>query len=348
MPEFNINDLIAEFGAKYENNGQTQRDIRHELMPADDISSEFRMVPWTDTFYRSVYSTIDEVLQAFSIPFVDKGTVDFKPWTQRLGEFKIDKLETPDLLRHSWLAFLTDLKKVDRSKWPFLMWLIRQKLIPRANKDFFLKTSYYGWQVTGYDAAPTVDGATFVRQLAAANAIHPANTSMDGIRTQIAKMDDANRCVKIVMGAWDANDVTFCTQIEDLVEQIPEELRDELDYLWMSKALRKRYRDGKREKYNLYYKQAADLDSIEDHEHISVRGTTSMVGSEQVWSTPKFNRVKPVRADKKQNFDVQKVDRQVKILTDWSYLLTFDVPEYLVTTEHDTSILAADIAAHYS
>ncbi|MFY0628700.1 MAG: hypothetical protein JXR07_20575 [Reichenbachiella sp.] len=347
MAEFDIAALVAEFGAKYENNGQTQKDIKHELMPKDDFTELFSIRPWTDTYYTSVYSTVDEVLQGFSIPFVDKGTISFTPWKQKLGEFKIDKLDTPDKMRHTWLGFLANLKEVDRKKWPYLMWMIRQKLIPGSNRDFLNKAAYWGWQLTGYDGAPTVDGATFVRELAAENGIHPANTGMDGIRTQIAKMVDAGRVTPIVIGAWSADPATFVGQIETFVAAIPEEHREHMDFLNMNKTLAKRFRDGMRVKYNLNWHQESDLNKINDEE-IRVRGTVAMAGSDQVWCTPADNRVKPVRADKKSKFDVQKVDRTVKILNNWSLLLTFDVPEFVYTTEHDTTISAGDIVAHYS
>lgn len=347
MAEFDISALIAEFGSKYENNRQSQKDIKNELMPKDDFSSEFELRPWTDTNYRSVYSTVDEVLQAFSIPFTDKGTVDFTPWSQKLGEFKLDKLDTPDLMRHSWLGFLTNLKEVDRSKWPYLMWLIREKLIPASSRDFLNKVAYWGWQITGYNGAPTVNGSTFVRELTADNVVHPANGSMDGIRTQVVKMVAAGRANVITVGAWSAVPETFVGQIETFVQSIPEEHREVMDYLWMNNTMKKRFRDGMRIKYNMYYAQEADLDVVAD-EKIRIRGTVAMAGSDQVWCTPKSNRVKPTRADKKSKFDVQKLNRQVKILNNWSYLLTFDVPEFVYTSEHETTISAADITAHYS
>ncbi len=347
MGLFNITDLVTEWGQKYLNMGQSQKDINGELMPKDNFTELFSKRPWTETFYTSVYSTVNEVLQAFSIPFTTKGDVDFTPWKQKLGEFKIDNLSTPDKFRNSWLGFMVDLKEVDRSKWPFLMWLIRVKLIPRANKDFLLKAAYWGWQLTGYNGSPTVDGTAMTRELASESAAHPANSSMDGIRTQIVKMVAAGRANVITVGAWSTVPETFVGQIEDYVKAMPEEAISEMDFLNLAPNMAVRFREGMRIKYNVNYNQVNDLLKLADYE-ISVRGTVAMTGSEQVWCTPADNRVKPVRADKKTKFDVQKLDRNVKILADWSYLLTFDVPELVWTSEHDTTISAQNITDHYS
>ncbi|HMT28014.1 MAG TPA: hypothetical protein PKD91_01920, partial [Bacteroidia bacterium] len=308
----------------------------------------FQRVPETNTHYRSAYASVDEVLQAFAVPFVSKSTTTFKPWEQKLGEFKIDKLVTPDRVRQSWLGFLADIPEKDRSKWPIIEWLIRKMLIPRAKADFTNKVAYWGWQLTGFDASsPVVNGTTYQRDFASENALLPANASMDGIRTQIAKMNTAGRVNVITVGSWDADDADFCTQIEEFAKEIPTQYRSEIDFLFMSEDFRNKYRDGRRAKYNMNYAQEQDLDLIKDT-NIRVKSTVSMATSTQVWCTLKTNRKMPVKADMPGTFDVQKLDRTVKLLSDWSYLLTFDVPEFIWSSDHELTISAGDITDHYS
>lgn len=342
-----IDLIIAEWQAKYIDQGQTAKDIKTELFAQDDISAYFQRVPEKNTHYRSAYASVDEVLQAFSVPFNSKSTTTFKPWEQKLGEFKIDKTLTPDRLRQSWLGFLANITEADRSKWPIIEWMIRQQLIPRAKADYINKVAYWGWQMTAFDATPVVDGATFVRELATENAVLPANAAMDGIRTQLAKMSAAGRLNEVTVGAWDALAADFCTQVEEFAMQIPTQYRSQIDFLFMSEDFRNKYRDGRRAKYNMYYAHEPDLDLIKDT-NIRVKGTIAMATSEQVWCTNAANRKYAVKADMTGKFDTQKADRSVKLLSDWSTLLTFDVPENIWSSDHELTISAGDITDHYS
>lgn len=341
--QINIQQLIDEWGAFYRPEGQTARDIKTQLLVEDDISQYFPAIPHEGSHFRSVYATIDEVLQAFSIPFTPKSTMTFKPWEQRLGEFKIDAMIYPDKLWPSYLGFLATKSQQDRSQWPFIRWAIQEMLLPKAQEDFILEVAYKGWQYNGYAAVPTVNAITFVRELDSANVNNPlpANASMDGIQVQIAKMVADNRANVITMGAWNADPATFCGQIESFAQQIDSPLRRKIDFLFMSEVNYNKYIDGRRAKYNLYWQQEADLELI-DKTNIRVKKSESMLGSDQVWGTPAMNRVKPVKTGFNSMFDLQKFDRGVKNLKNYEWVLTFHIPEFVVTSEHDTTIDAAD------
>lgn len=349
--KFNIDAIIAEFGAVYENNGQTDRDIKRQLFAQDDISQYFRRIPWTDEIYRSAYGSVDEVLQAFSIPFTSKATLTFKPWSQRLGEFKIDHGVTPDALRQSWMGFLVNLPEPERTKWPIMRWIIQEYLLNKAQEDFVKQVAYYGWKITEYDAAQTITASgAFPRQFSADNIAQPADGSMDGVRLQIAKMIDAGRVTPIAIpgGTWSTTPADFYDQIDTMIKDgVSDELRDELDVLFMNQTLYRRFREGKRAKFNQNYMQEEDLVTIEDTD-IRVAYTRSQNGSDQVWATPPRNRVMPVRTDMSNRFDLQKNGRSVEILGDWSKLLTFDVPEFIVTSDIGSTISGAEITARYA
>ncbi|REE01138.1 hypothetical protein [Marinoscillum furvescens] len=347
--DIDIDQIVAEWGKEYVDRGQTARDIKMKLFKMDDLSMYFRQIPWDESHYKSVYATIDSVLQAFSIPFTAKNKSTFTPWQQELGEFKIDATSTPDTLWPSYLGFLTEIEKADRSKWGFIKWLITEQLLPQAEEDFISEVAYKGWKITEFNAAKTVSqaGAVFTRQFSSNDIVQPANGSMDGIKHQIARMVALGRVTPITVGAWSIDPVTFCGQIEAFVKEIPKELRKKIDFLFMSETLRDRYVDGRREKYNLYYRQESDLEAI-DKSTIKVKQSDAMEGSEQVWGTTPKNRIKPSRSNKSSRFDVQKEKRQVHLLNNWSYVITFDVPEYVITSEHDTTFTAQDIADHYT
>lgn len=341
-----ISEIVSEFGAKYTNEGQTMKDIRKKLFSPSRTESFFMKRPEDNDFYKSVYATVDQVLQAFSIPFTKKSTVSFTPWQTKLGEFKIDASMEPDRFRNSYLGFLAQIAKEDRAKWDIIKWWLIDLLIPGSMEDFETEVAYWGWQLTGYNASPTVNGTTFVRQHTAEDAVHPANMSMDGIRIQLIKMVAANRATVINTGAWDADDKIFVGQVEDFVKSIEIKLQKKMDYIFFSKALRDRYLNGKREKYSMYYKDDESLALVKDT-NVKVEWLESMDGSQKTWLTPANNRIRPTKKDNSGKFDIQKLDRSVKALTDWKRLLTFDVPEYVVTNDLENTITAGEITARY-
>ncbi|GAB2553073.1 hypothetical protein [Rufibacter soli] len=347
MATIDISAVITEFGKAYIPGGQNDKSIKTKLFAAEETAALFRKIPNEGDVYRSSYATIDEVLQAFSIPFTDKGATTFKPVEYRLGEFKVDQSFTPDRFRQSWLGFLAELEEPDRAKWPILKWFISELLIPQSKEDFEKKVAYYGFQKTEEVAAnPVVTAATFSRQVLNTGATK-ANAAMDGIRVVLMKLQAKNRVQVINTGALSTDPATFCTQIETFVQGIQRELRDKLDYLFMDKNLVDRYVDGRRAKYNQQYAQMADLKKI-DKTEISVYGLSSMTGSTKIWATPAQNRVRPSHTENTGRFDVQKADRTVKLLADWKYCLAFDVPEFVVTNDQESALTAGMITEHYS
>lgn len=347
--DIDVSQIVAEWGDRYQNEGQSMADVHSELFEVGGLEEEFTMMPEDNDYYKGAYATAEDVLQAFSIPFTRKGKSTYLPTEQRMGTFKIDTSITPDEFRQSWMGFLSEhAKEPDRSKWGVMEYIIRELLIPKANNEFKLKVAYYGWQKVGFNDPPTVNGNTFVRQLTDPTTPNPANASMDGIRTQIARWAAAGRTITVNVGAWSSDPETFCTQIETFVEDSAfDHIRDNMDKLHMSRTMSNRYRAGRRAKYNMNWGQVEDLNMVENSE-IMVKGYSDMNGSENVWMTPARNRVKPTRGTGKKLFSLQQQHRSVDIFGDWSRVLTFDVPEYIGHSEHDTDIDAAIITARYT
>ena len=347
MGVINITDVITEFGSKYIPGGQTAKDIKTQLFAKGETEQLFRRIPVEGDVYRSSYAKIDEVSQAFSIPFVAKGGTSFKPNEIVLGEIKVDDSMTPDSFRNSWLGFLSEIEEVDRTKWPILQWYIQNLLIAKIKEEDELERAFYGWRFTGYDADPmtrVVNGTTLERELSAPTDPSPANAAMDGIRVQIIR--NISRINVINSGAWNADPVLFVTQVEDFVAQIDPKLRRMIDLLNFSEDLVNRYTDGVKEKYNKYYAQEGDLLKIAKSP-IKMNSLASMDGSNKCWGTPAMNRVMPVKADNSGRFDIQKADRSIKLLSDWKKGIGFDVPEFVVTNDLENTISAAEITARY-
>jgi hypothetical protein len=291
---------------------------------------------------------MDDTLQAFTNNYHSKGTVAFKPNEMPLGEFKVNKTVKPDDVSKSWVGFLSTLEVKERKNWPLIRWIIQQMIIPNMLAQYEKEVVYRGWKVTGFDGTPTVDGATFVRELASADAQLPANASMDGIRTQIIRWEDEGRITPISTGAPSATATTWVEQVEAFIASIPAHERAQMDYLWMSEALYWRYVDGVREKYNKYYAQDEDLTLIKNS-MVKVNWLRGMDNSTKIWCTPASNRVRPTKEDNSGRFAVEGKDiYSVLIATDFMKLLTFDVPEWIYTNDQENSITAGDITAYYS
>lgn len=348
MDPINIDDIIDEWGARYTSEGQTTKDIKKQLFAPSETEAFFTSVPNDGDYYKSSFVTIGEVTQAFSIPFVAKGGVTFKPWETKLGEYKIDQTMTPDRFRNSWLGFLVNIAEADRSKWPIINWYIQQLLLPKVEEEQEEEQSYWGWQLTGYGGVPVVNGTTYVREFLNESTVTPANAAVDGIHTIIAKMRTAGRCTVNNSGAWSATPETFVTELENWMQAIEPNLRRKLDYVFMSEDLKNRYINGRRIKYNSQYAQESDLLAI-DKVTAKVKSLHSMVGAgNHVWTTPAMNRIRPIKKDAPGIFDVQKSGRSVEILNDWKKVITFDVPEFVVTNDQGGVISAGIITARYS
>lgn len=346
MAEINVQAIVDEWGARYTPEGQTAKDIKTQLFAPSETEAFFTKVPNQGDYYKSSFANVDEVTQAFSIPFKTKGNLVFKPWETRMGEFKIDSQMKPDKVRNSWLGFLANITEVDRTKWPIIGWFIQMMLIPKVQEEMEEEISFYGWQITGYDAVPTVNGATLVREFASDETVTPANAAMDGIKVQRAKMIAASRATVIATGALSADAVTFTTQVETFVQNVEPKLRRKLDFLFMSEENANLYMDGVREKYNKYHSQIDDILMVKNSK-IKVQPLHSMVGSDVLWATPADNRKLAYDVEKPAKFDVQKDGRAVHILSDWKKTLAFDVPEFFVTNDLETTITAGDITERY-
>lgn len=347
MAGFNIDQIVAEWGARYTPEGQTMKDIRKEIFTPSETEKYFKKRPNKGDFFKSAYASIDEVTQAFQIEFQAKGTATFQPWETRLGEYKIDAFLEPDTLRGAWTGFMAELEQKDRSKWMIVRWMISQLLIPKSHEEMEIDQAFWGWQKTAIvEADPVVDGATRVREFVKGPT--PANAAVNGIWLQLILMVAAGRCNVINTGALSNDPITLCNQVENFYKSIPKRFRNKLDYIFMSEFYREIYEEGRRLKYNGNYKQVDDLRGIARQSRTKVQDLDSMDGSEKLWTTMPDNRVNSIAEDHDGSFDVQKVDRGVKLLSDWKKVLTFDVPEFVWTNDQQNVISAAEIAEFYS
>lgn len=312
-------DVVTEFGAFYIKGSQNEKDLYKLMYNQTETAELFTTVQTQDTVIRKGDSRLTELLQPFQKAFTPKGTLTFKPVSIPLFKMKVDVQETPDDLEANWLGFLAELDTTDRKKWPFVRWFMEVHILRQMDRDKELNAIF-----KGIYAAPTpgIAGA--------------ANTSMDGFNKIRKNQISAGRVTPIALGALSSDEQTFCEQIETFARSMDQDVLagNEPMTIAMSQTLARRYRRGKRKKYNMNYAQASDLMTVEDFDQIRVKGYDSMASSNVIFASPKWNLVRGQKRSSRQ-MQIENVDRTVKIYTDWWEGVGMIIPEYLFTNDQD-------------
>lgn len=299
-------DVISEFGSHYVNEGQNMSSLLLRPFEPFGTRDAFTNIPTNETQLKFSDVTVGEILQPYQDAYTPKGEVVFKPVTISLQQVKIDQQFNPNKLVYSWLGFLTS-NNTDRSTWPFTKWLIEVYLLNQVFQDLEKKVIFTG------DKAAVVAGTPGL-----------AIETMDGVKKMINDAVTANSIAQIAMGAVPVDPKDFCTYIEEMVKQIDELYWDKNITFNMSRTLAKRYREGRKQKYNMQYAQVSDLNSVEDFDSFSVKGRASQKGSDMIWGTPTENAVFATKGFSNATaFELEKVDRSVKIWTDFHIGLGF-------------------------
>lgn len=311
-----ITDIISEHGAYYKAGGQNVNDLIAMIYQGSVTESYFSPIRTDKTKIDKASAEITSVLQAFQKQFTPKGNTTFKPRSIELQKMKIDVEEYPDDIEQSWLGFLSS-NNLDRRTWPFVRYWLQELVLKKAMENWELKEIYYGKYY-----APTAGTA------------NPDGKNFDGIRYKINKAIDDGDITVIPSGAWTlSNPVTFVEEVEEWVREIPEIHRMKINQLFMSESLKTTYRSGMREKYNMYYAQAGDLDKVMDT-NISIVGLPSMVGDHKIYCSVPMNMVIATKKPENVNvFKVEEAKRLVSAMTDFYKGFGIWLPEYVYTND---------------
>lgn len=313
-----LTDIVTEFGAFYRNNGQNMDNLYRLAYAQTDTTKFMTPVVVDGTQWQAAQVTIGQVLQPFHKNFTPTSGPTFTPLTINLYHHKLDLLEYPDDLEASWLGFLST-EDVKRTDWPFVRWLLEKMLIPKFGRDYELNEIY-----KGVYAAPN------------GSAAGAAGTAMNGIGKVIADQIIAGNISPITTGALSTTPQTFVEQVEAVVDGIVSVNEDYAKIpmnIFMSPALETRYRRGFRAKYGVQTDFEGVTNSVQDT-NFKIVGLSSMIGSSRIFATTKENFVdlkyKKVRDGK---FDIQGVDRSVKILGDVWRGAGFILPQVVFCNE---------------
>ena len=311
-----ISEIISEFGAYYLKNGQNATRL-YQLLRANSTTSElFTPVLTDETIWRAAQVIQKRVLQAFQKAYTPIDSAEFKPLEIRMFKMKIDESQYPDDLEASWLGFLAG-NKTDRTTWPFIKWYVEEMLIPQTLEDLELNEIFWGVRV---EPTPGTPG--------------DAGNGMDGINKIIMDLQTANKIDPILTGALETDIEAFVDQIEEFADGINAKYAMANMSLNMSETLAKRYRRGYDKKYGKNTNSNGKNDVEVSKTNLIVNGLPSMIGSDGIWCSPKANCIKLMkRTENINNFEVEKVDRQVKMYTDFSMGVGFIIPGAVFTNE---------------
>lgn len=321
--DLDISDVISEFGAHYRAGGQGRKNLISKLYASEETASDFKYWPTDNTVEDFNFVFLNGVLQPFQNDFTGSGSMKFAPNSVALDHQKIDlKINPYDIIK-SWLGFLSD-NSLSPAKFPLIAYMIEEHILSTRNEEMELLASFKG---------------VFAIPAAVSGVAQPGTPaqSLNGIRKRIRAYNTAGRSNVVATGALESDPADFCAQIEAFVQDIDETYRPFIKNIYMSTDNTTRYRNGRRAGYNLNYSQVDDLLAI-DNSNAKVVGRRSMAGSNMIWCTLESNKIRPEKRSMNKNiFDVQPVDRYVKLLTDWFMCLDFKVPEVLFHNDLDLS-----------
>lgn len=311
-------DVISAYGSYYINSGQSENDIHRRLREPFGTMEAFRMIDSEDTVLREANAGFSEVLQSFQKLFTPKGGVAFTPSSIPLFNVKVDELFYPDDLKNQWLAFMTS-NNLDRTTWPFVRWFIEEYVLTQIKVDLETQAIYGG-----------------VYSAPASGVANAANQIMNGIKKTINDAVTAGSITVIPTGAPNADPVLWANQVEAFVGAVPELYWNGDMTLNMSRTLANRYIQGRTIKYNMYYPQVNTLNQVQNFENVKVRGLASHAGATKIWMTPDLNAVLGMKGGSNQDIvEVEKIDRQVKVYTDFWLGIGFIDPGIVFTNDRD-------------
>jgi hypothetical protein len=312
-------EVVAQFGEHYLDAGQNEGDIHSRLRAGFETQNAFQIVNTEDTILRAANTEFQEALQSFQRAYTPKGGVTFKPAEIKLFNVKVDQAFYPDDLKNSWLGFLTS-NDLDRTTWPFVKWFVEMYIIPQILEDLELRAIF-----NGVYKAPTPGTAN--------NAVDV----MNGIRKIINAYITAGETTPIVTGAFDITDPkSVTTKMEGLVKAVPKLYSAKGFSLNTSKTLQLAYLEGRDLKYNSNYAQDPSNNSVKYFPGVNVNGYLSHEGSDKVWGTPALNGVLALKGGSNKSIvEMEKVDRMVKVYTDFWIGLDFIDPGLIFTNDQD-------------
>lgn len=304
MDEFNVDDILEEYGHFYEKGNQSRERMIMGFMEAPETTKLATHIDTKkDTIYKLINPMFESVLQSFQLGFTPKGAVAFLPNPIHLNHMKVDYKFFPQAIEDSYMAFLKGDSSRNIEEWPIVRYMLEVYLVDKAREDKELNEVYKGVFVEPVEGTPSTPG-----------------TNMDGIHKRLLDgAVDFQKPINIIHGIGELNKNTIFDQIELYDEKIEDKYVGKKLIHFVSPQFKRAFLKDKRSKGYLWIdsidKLTADIDFTE---HVIV-GVPSMRGTTHIWTTLQENFLHLTNGKEisQNDVDIQKFDRQVKFLVDW-------------------------------
>lgn len=310
--EINTDFIVEEYGRIYQQRGQGMDRIKRALIQkAVTLEKYATHKRLTDDIYEMSNDEFQPVLQPFRVPFEPKGGVKFHPNKIVLQHIKVDLQFSPDDVIDKWLGFLEG-EGVKREQWPITKYMIEVYLKQQIDYDREVNAVYYGER----DDAGTTPSAC-----------------MDGIRKHLIDGANSQYPVNVISDIRRLQPDTCFDQVEAFSKKIKGIYRNVPIIICVSQDYERCFLENKRANGFYWLHGPEDLNASVDFTKQVVMGLPSM-GEEcgDMFAFVRGNLLWCTRKDKF-NFDVQKIDRYVKVLGDWREGIGFGVNKMVWTTE---------------
>jgi len=320
MDEFNVDDILEEYGHYYEKGNQSRARMIMGFMEGPETTKFATHIDTKkDTIYKLINPMFESVLQSFQLAFTPKGSVVFLPNPIHLNHMKIDYKFYPQAIEDSYMAFLKGDSTKNIEDWPIVRYMLEVYLVEKALEDKELNEVYKGVFEEPVDGTPSSPGK-----------------NMDGILKRLQDgAVDFKKPINIIQGIGELNKETIFDQLEMYDEAIEDKYVGKKLIHFVSPQFKRAFLKDKRSKGYIWIdsidKLTADIDFTE---HVIV-GVPSMRGTKHIWTTLKENflHLTNGREISPSDVDLQKFDREVKFLVSWWETVAFGYNCMVWTTQ---------------
>ena len=300
--------IVSEYGAYYIAGGQNEQRLKRLLLFGRETTKLATEVKTDDTVYRLAQSNMSSLVQSFQKSFTPKGDVTFTPNPIEVFKMKVDMEIYPDDIEDNWLGFLAS-NSLSRKEWPIVRYILESHAFGKIAEDMELNEYY-----KGVYAAP------------AAGVAGVNGTAMNGLKKTLQSAGIS----RLTMSALDA--ATIYDQIEAAFEQIGEVYQNTEMVVAMSPKWARAFLKDKRGLGYYTIDGASKIDNRLDFAPAAVVGLPSMIGTDDIWITPKENFLHITKkGENSAKVNIEEAKRCVNVMTDWYEGLGFGIKQLVWT-----------------
>lgn len=301
-------DIVTEYGAYYIAGGQNEQRLKRLLLFGRETTKFATEVKTDDTVYRLAQSKMTSLVQSFQKSFTPKGDITFEPNPIQLFKMKVDLEIYPDDIEDNWLGFLAS-NSLTRKDWPIVRYMMESHAFGKIAEDMELNEYY-----KGVYAAPTA-GTAGVN-----------GTAMDGLKKTLK----STGIKRLTMSELSTS--TIYDQIESAFEQIDEVYQTTEMVVCMAPKWARAFLKDKRTLGYYTIDGANKIDNRLDFAPAGVYGLPSMIGTDDIWITPKSNFLHITKkGENAAKVNIEEAKRCVNVMTDWYEGLGFGMKELVWT-----------------